>query len=599
MTDVAGPLSSFSVEQCSFSFQRRAHKKYPAGILIITVSAIHPIHGQVASMKAWSIDRRADGCWGHCIIDGLEEDDRAMGDSFFYLFDKFGHLRPWFISDDWQKGLGIWGSELNSGVLVYVALPEVKNMFQGKGLDIALFKAFRGIRDVRNASFFFSMVPSDDGPTSCIKTREVFLLRMVDFRRIGRSNYFGYALDSSHPSRTLSLHNDLDEVPLSFKPIKTLKFPFHNVIANSANLSDPVIELQLRKIFLVNPDLIHSRDDLGSTPLYLAVNSQRVVIVRTLLGFGAESDIMRRDNVFRENAWEHCVGRMRGVRERKGVLYGIYDGNNESLLRIKFLLKKAIGFEMSATEAEYVKLKRWACTCGKCVGGWLSPKMKARLLVSADIMRSEDVLPDEYLTLSIVERSKLDRDLLRVDGTLKYLPFHLRNSMNPSFYRGYRDAINALYDALLTSDDKTAVTAASLLDLVPQWRTSDLKSFQADGGLLDAAFQSVIFPAAVLGPLGSGMFDYSKRDDEAWQALPPCRNDMEFEMVRYNMCPNMANRIAAGRSYNKIWGPYVDPTDNVVYMDLSYAGKVTGIASSSERCAKCSLSSDTVSLRST
>jgi len=43
-------------------------------------------------------------------------------------------------------------------------------------------------------------------------------------------------------------------------------------------------------------------------------------------------------------------------------------------------MQKALGgLPAAETEGEYIKKRRFGCTCGMCTDGWLSPRMRFRL----------------------------------------------------------------------------------------------------------------------------------------------------------------------------------------------------------------------------
>ena len=70
---------------------------------------------------------------------------------------------------------------------------------------------------------------------------------------------------------------------------------------------------------------------------------------------------------------------MRSTKEFMETLLGAWKGYSDEGLSCEYLLKKAMSLPVTATEAEYIKKRRFGCTCGMCTDGWLSPRMKFRL----------------------------------------------------------------------------------------------------------------------------------------------------------------------------------------------------------------------------
>lgn len=137
----------------------------------------------------------------------------------------------------------------------------------------------------------------------------------------------------------------------------------------------PLVILELHRS---KPSIIHDRDYRGFTPLLMAVKVQSVAATRVLLSLGASSDIDRRDNVTFMSARELCGTCLHKLKQNDDAQCGVYRGFDEKFLRIKWLMKKALGEDVGVggrTEEEYVRKRRWGCTCGECAEGWFSERM--------------------------------------------------------------------------------------------------------------------------------------------------------------------------------------------------------------------------------
>jgi len=71
---------------------------------------------------------------------------------------------------------------------------------------------------------------------------------------------------------------------------------------------------------------------------------------------------------------------MRSTREAMETIVGVWRGYSDEL-SCEYLLKKAMGLPMVVVgEGEYIKKRRFGCTCGVCTDGWLWPRMRFQLL---------------------------------------------------------------------------------------------------------------------------------------------------------------------------------------------------------------------------
>ena len=71
---------------------------------------------------------------------------------------------------------------------------------------------------------------------------------------------------------------------------------------------------------------------------------------------------------------------MRSEREFSETLLQTWEGYKDEDLVLELLLKKAMGIHISeGSEAEYLRKRKWGCTCGQCDEGWMSKRMRLRL----------------------------------------------------------------------------------------------------------------------------------------------------------------------------------------------------------------------------
>lgn len=139
-----------------------------------------------------------------------------------------------------------------------------------------------------------------------------------------------------------------------------------------------------------------AKDRNGWTPLFLAAREGKVDAVRTLLQIGNTAALWDRDNLDGHNPLEICrekteVDRTRTKSGRTLFMSMMvrkpeWVGFKTEYLRIEYLLLHRMGVAAAlraGSEDDYVEKKRWGCTCGWCINGWLSPQMATRLSIQA------------------------------------------------------------------------------------------------------------------------------------------------------------------------------------------------------------------------
>ena len=130
---------------------------------------------------------------------------------------------------------------------------------------------------------------------------------------------------------------------------------------------------------------MHKRDVNGLMPVHVAAASENVHALRALLELdpnGMVEDLKDAKNKDGMTPLEGLESSMRSTREFVETLLGAWNGYSDEGLSCEYLLKKAMSLPLPATEAEYIKKRRLGsqCTCGMCTDGWLSPRMRFRLL---------------------------------------------------------------------------------------------------------------------------------------------------------------------------------------------------------------------------
>lgn len=349
-------------------------------------------------------------------------------------------------------------------------------------------------------------------------------------------------------------------------------YPLHFMI-ESAALGIPVrdIEGAIRDAYSRNPTLIHQKDDRGFTPLHAGAYAANLPAVKALLALPAEANIAEdahaRDNVAARTPVELCEQKMRDLKEMMQSLIGNWPGHSEDALRVVFLLKRAAGENIAVTEDAFVAARKWGCTCGQCTDGWLSPRMRYRLLSTCTLF------PREMLLRCGTAEAEISSDGMQMntwdatsagsfefDLAVGYLPPEVRKRVTKAVYRDYTSVVRAITEVLKKPEAAGLPTAAN----VQAELLGRAGYFFGKGGKVEHAMDYVLHSAMEQSPLGDGTWDDLQEEcaaegshgPAAYAAMPKCDNDLEFLCV--------ANRLALGTvdRYRSGGGGYDDSDDD-------------------------------------
>ncbi|EIM81739.1 uncharacterized protein STEHIDRAFT_161905 [Stereum hirsutum FP-91666 SS1] len=562
------PSTQAIASECTFTLSGvRPHRVLRASGQVITCALTHPRYGEIARVIVWHFDRTfIRGRYLTTDLDGEAREDRDMYVLYTFVFDKFG--KRWENRDRPEVESLMLKSILDSG------LP----MLSG---DFILRSWLAGKPYFARGHTEEYLLPAQKEWNQVARAA---LLRNVGFRLIGRTDVFAYTKNSSHPSRSLSVLDDsvLDApftnipnlkngsltlgLPYSGDPLspedRWKLFPIHSYIM-ADNLPEDDLDYVISKRYLADPSIIHQRDDLGSTPRYIAVMKLRVSAVSTLLALGARDDIDRRDNIFRLTAREICERNMIEERYVRDGLDGTFDGFDEKHLRMMWMMKK-YGDDVDEGTDPRTRLDR-------CEDDTRESGKAAALLSHPCPSKARESSRDVELHLakSNTESKHLHQSFQRRDQTLIFLPPHLRQKLSPQLYTGWRALLSSLVVFFDPSgpftqlDLKVKPTLKSLQPsclwenpcvdtiilsvdhgLVSTTNVRSIRYFLENGGLVEYALDYIMCMALDESPLSPR--GKETLEDESWQDMPSCVNDLDFEMVRAKCCPE----------HRGLWGPW-------------------------------------------
>ena len=105
------------LDDCVILSEVEPHHEHPSVLKHIVLKAMHPQEGELGALVALQIDRRR--CRGEFLVI-MDEESQELCEFAVTLFDKNGRLKPEFVENEYHKGSGVWGRELDEGMLLYV-----------------------------------------------------------------------------------------------------------------------------------------------------------------------------------------------------------------------------------------------------------------------------------------------------------------------------------------------------------------------------------------------------------------------------------------------------------------------------------------------
>ncbi|KAL1722890.1 hypothetical protein EV715DRAFT_192283 [Schizophyllum commune] len=510
----------------------------------VRLTATHPQHGTLGTLEAYKIER-VYALKGH-FLEYLDAKSAELSDFGEKVLDENLNVYLKLIDHEYHKGAGCWGAELNEGDIVYIHSIEV-------GAE-ARSRAECRVLNPPIINFF----------------------RKLGFRRVGRTTYFAYSPNPSHPSRSLPASEDLDIDPyqhsqrstgvMQDEEVAALRraYPLHTLMDPPCSMTDLMrglhpgheprppppteeeVAAAIENAYMQDPASIHAQDERGFTPLYVAVIKGHGPALKKLFDLAdCREDILSRDNVEDQNAIEAHLEAMRLSNKMMAILGPAPLGFSDGGLQMDYALRKKAGEDVGTLE-DFMARQRYDCTCGQCRGGWLSQRMAAALVAEAK-MNFAVGTDSAYDSFSRRRRDDFDLelDLLDLPG-VEYIPPQLRQRMDRTFYRGFLGVHLAIASLLERNEIPTPATVAQ--EAIHN-RTSgsdpyDVRMYLASGGTAEFAINYLV--AGTKDQMLDGSLLELVEESANWDVLPRCTNDWQFALVGRMM----------GLAATQQWGPY-------------------------------------------
>ncbi|KAJ7746590.1 hypothetical protein B0H16DRAFT_1320895 [Mycena metata] len=507
---------------------------HPETLQLLTLSILHPKHGKLGDVTAVLVNSRCSNLFLE-VMD-IDTELFTIGSA---IFDKYGEIRPWLVDGEYSKGSGVWGRELNDGKLFFVFCVSVEPQYRNQGIASWALQQLYASEYVHKDDKFLCWPspvprpPSEQWVTAFDGIVDFF--RKVGYRRVGATAFFAYSQDPDHPSRTKDRLDDFDPDYTFSTSGPHPRSALYDAI--SADKSENIVQV-IQDAHAKDPSCIHQPDSHGFRPIHIAVMSDNLHALRTLIALGlTDDDFHSRQNGDHLTPLEALSGEMCESREFQEIFKREgWEGHSNTKLQLEAMLKRAMGHPMPATDDEYISKKKWGCTCDKCHGGWLSPRTMIRLHDAAEV-GGDTVLDDID---EVVPREPMETVFIEFHPFLSYIPLRLWRDMYKTFISGYSVVFRTIARLLSRCILPTETTVlAEAVDNFDYFENKSLKFYFDKEGRVEYAL------AAMANYAEEDPFDLYV-DDEPFKKASRGVNDREFDIVKKMI----------GLNPKETWGPY-------------------------------------------
>lgn len=458
----------------------------------------------------------------------------------FDLLDRHGRLKPEFKNHPVKKGSGVWSTGLDGDIFLIEALEidrQYRRLGQGSRLVKAMLERVRektlGFVAIARPDLRSNEVPYEVNSRSAAgeKTAELAdrdisrrFWRSLGFRRIGSSPWFGLASDSEHPSHHLGAGNDY-EIPAV--PFSTLDPEVECNLKDALESTDnDYIEL-LSQVFhdAAGDDPRWTLTDAhGNTVLHLAAakikpNSVQWILSRTQV-------LLQQRNGQGETPLDALLMNLEDCRTTHRFNASTEDVSDQfagfSDAAVLCLISLNGGTQVTGVDRQRLK---YGCTCGQCLSGFLSPRMRFALECQADIW-------SDFL-LEYIDDGKF---WVRSNRTcLAFLPRDVQNNLktNKSMRKGFMNLCNHIATCLQRNIVPNEQNVEMVLREANEWPPTSRVFLQRGGSV--GAVATMLFQRAMESDEFTGDPLHVETFGNKIRQLPECRNDNEFGFVS-GMC---------------------------------------------------------------
>ncbi|EMR90763.1 hypothetical protein ACHAPC_000598 [Botrytis cinerea] len=391
--------------------------------------------------------------------------------------------------------------------------------------------------------------------------------RSLGFRRIGASSYFGLSPDPNHKSHSLAIQDDFDppkppSTPAEEPEVVVITIPGEEesfrtsaygkelekkrleklrkklTPLNFAAVSLPDVELlEFYKTFQIEDEKEWKQvDHLDNTLLHITACQFKLQSVQWLMdNVNDKQSLTSARNIDGYTPLEALQYKLNVIRTRREhgimtiVIADNFAGFTSDATRCQFLLMTG-SMPTKLSDTQLLLQLKCGCTCGECIGGFLSPRMKLALLFQAETYH--DSLNDS-IHMSLGEDG-VDWLWLQEDLVEHVHPDLQRNfKTNKSLRQGFANMFNYIAICLKANKPPTRKNVLRVWEDTSEWPPVTCNYLQWGGTLenkIEAVLEKVLEGAHAQNEIfGDG--EFTNCMEEEVERLKICRNDHEYGFV--------------------------------------------------------------------
>lgn len=512
-------------------------------------------HKQVANFDAKLVrrDRRRSAFWVE-----MERPTQEIDDIPYDLFDIYGCLERDYYGHLILEGSGVRAWEFDHGDILVIDVVYVKPLWRHQGIGTKIVEAILDkARAMSSAFFAFAEAGYIAGGPGCVDKEDLDVAQKLaisehfwlslGFREVGRSRWFAFTDGSSHPFRHLGAAKRPE--------YETLPEPVWTVLSILSDPSDSDVECahQIQEAFPVDAAALARPyiDKNGNTVLHIAAMGRKAAAISYILAkYPLLSGIRNAEG---HTPLEAVQSRMEEYRTRQdyggfgsvgsnqfkgysqsaiaclaafagNVAFDLTTLSEQDISAISSATDKAASGILEINKIRYTLQLKYGCTCGECIGGILSPRMRFALLGQAEFERE---IPCEGLYAS--NQCWVESHM----HALRYLATPVRKKLetNKVMRQGFVNMCGHIAGCLKKRRLPDEETVLQFYHDKTSERPPVTKNYLERGGTV-AAVAMMLFQRAMnpdewaLGGRYMGWYKDGTMD------LPACRNDHEFDFVR-------------------------------------------------------------------
>jgi len=471
----------------------------------------------------------------------MEEPTAETSFLAFDLFDRYGRLKPEFKDHLVKKGSGVWGAEFDDGDIFLIETLKIDKQYQLLGLGSRVVSAMLEKTKEKTRGYIAITRPGvlDEEFNQQEQDISQRFWRSLGFRRIGSSCWFGFASNPDHPSHLLAAADDYNLPAL----LPQTSYPeMECLLKNRPELGDIDFVGELGRIFenAATDDPRWKFTDLdGNTVLHIAAIENKPASAQWILG--RTKELHQQRNAQGETPLDALLAKLEDTRTTCRISSLTVDISDEFIGYSDAAVSCLMHLNNCVNSNDVDKQRfKYGCTCGQCISGFLSPRMRFALECEAEIWF--DIL-----------NADTDSGKYWVEAhstCLMFLPREVRHNLktNRSMRKGFTNLCKHIAACLKRNIIPTEQNVMMVLHDASEWPPS-CKNFLERGGTVTAAATMLFHIAMEIDELtGDGTHLETFEDDI--KQLPMCRNDHEFGFVS-GMCGY--KRDVSGRTENLSW----------------------------------------------